>query len=121
VIAFLEERLSILREKEKQLVANPILAKSLGRAADRLEDLIEVTRTTAARADQRLEGALLRIEQMILDGIEDSLPEEEKKKAVKEAQKQLKSYRDGMGRRSTNRPCVTISPRIVVSDLRFRD
>lgn len=97
VIAFLEERLEILKERSRNYSDARELHEAFGRAVSRLEDLICDLRLSGARADQRLESALLRIEQLILDGIDQTLTREEKKLALKEAQKQLKSYRDAMG------------------------
>lgn len=96
-IAFLEERLEILRERERRYASTRELSEALGRASARLQALIHDLRTSAVVADQGLESALVRIEQLILDGIDQTLTRDEKKLALKEAQKQLKSYRDAMG------------------------
>ena len=97
VIAFLDERLEILRERHMEYSITPGLGEALGRAIARLEDLIRDVKSSNAPADQGIERALLRIEELILDGIEQSLSEEERKLALKEAQKKLKVYREAMG------------------------
>jgi hypothetical protein len=97
VIAFLEERLGLLKERQTRYATQAELAEAIGRAVSRLEDLLRDLKSTAQTADQKVEGALLRLEQLILDGIDQTLTRDEKKIALKEAQGQLKSYRDAMG------------------------
>lgn len=96
VVEYLEERFAALKAKHNEYSANEALAQSLARAIARLEDLIGSLKASGASPDEQLERALTRIEQLILDGLHTSLSDDEKKAARREAQKQLKNYREGM-------------------------
>lgn len=96
VVTYLDERLASLKTKYDEYSASEALAQSLARAIARLEDLIGSLKASGASPDEQLEGALTRIEQLILDGLHASLSDDEKKAARREAQRQLKNYRDGM-------------------------
>ncbi|MEP7272412.1 MAG: hypothetical protein ABI882_12995, partial [Acidobacteriota bacterium] len=60
-------------------------------------DLIGALRSHALTPDERLESAITRIEEMILEGLEAECAPDDLKKMRRDAERQLKNYREGMG------------------------
>ena len=97
VIAYLTERCEAIERLRDNSVDRYNLAETFARAARRLRDLIEGLAATGVVAPERLESDLTRTEELILEGLRESTAADELNRMQRDAQKQLKNYKEGMG------------------------
>jgi hypothetical protein len=97
VIAYLTERCEAIERLRENSVDRYNLAETFARAARRLRDLIEGLKATGVVAPERLESDLTRTEELILEGLRESTAADELNRMQRDAQKQLKNYKEGMG------------------------
>jgi hypothetical protein len=97
VIAYLTERCEAIERLRENSVDRYNLSETFARAARRLRDLIEGLKATGVVAPERLESDLTRTEELILEGLRESTAADELNRMQRDAQKQLKNYKEGMG------------------------
>jgi hypothetical protein len=95
---FLRERQSALEELSRACADDWPLAETFARAAMRLRQLLDETQTAARVDTEALEQDLTITEEFLLDGLKQSLGAEALTKLEKEAHKQLRSFREKMGK-----------------------
>jgi hypothetical protein len=97
VVNYLSERCELLRARAENRHETQLMTETFARAVNRLEELIGNLTSRRMIPDQRLESALLRIEELLLEGIEASFSQTDLKRMRRQAEKELKRYREGMG------------------------
>ena len=97
VIAYLTERCKTIEKLREDSVDRFNLAETFARAAQRLRDLIEGLIATGVVSPERLESDLTRTEELILEGLRENISTDELNRLRRDAQKQLKNYKEGMG------------------------
>ncbi len=97
VVDYLSERCEMLRAHAENRHETQAMTETFARAVARLEELVANLTSRRMIPDQHLESALTTIEELVLEGIEASFSEADLKKMRRQAEKQLKSYREGMG------------------------
>lgn len=97
VVDYLTERCEMLRARAENAAETQTMTETFARAVMRLEELIANLTSRRMIPDQQLESALIRIEELLLEGLEASFSEADLKKMRRQAEKELKRYREGMG------------------------
>lgn len=97
IAAYLDERRLALEKLSTQHSGSHILAETFSRSAGRLSDLIKDLVATGLVSGEQLESDLIRVEEIILEGLRASLTADEMTRIQREAARQLKSYKDAMG------------------------
>jgi Xaa-Pro aminopeptidase len=94
--AYLDERRSELDALARSSENHPQLAESFDRAATRLDGIIAVIRQTGEAMLERLEEELMEIETWLLESMRRSVTPDELSGLRREAESQLKGYKQGM-------------------------
>ena len=103
LLEFLRERQAALESLSQTCANDWPLAETFARAATRLRQLLDEAQTVARVDTEALEQDLTIIEEFLLDGLKQSLGAEALAKLEKEAHKQLRSFREKMGKEKYRR------------------
>jgi hypothetical protein len=98
LVEFLRERQSALASLSQTHTDDWPLAESFARTAARLQQLLNEVQTAAHVDTEALEQDLTITEELILDGLKQSLGAEGMAALEKEAHKQLRAFREKMGK-----------------------
>ncbi|MDQ3009229.1 MAG: hypothetical protein M3X11_00790, partial [Acidobacteriota bacterium] len=93
----LRERLETIKRLAERHNAVEALTETFERVTLRLEQIIEDVRTVGILSPEGLETDLTMIEEVILDGLKDSLGPEQLKEIRQEGHQKLRSYKKSMG------------------------
>ncbi|MBL8186366.1 MAG: hypothetical protein JNK38_00075 [Acidobacteria bacterium] len=95
---YLTERLETLTRIASRQTSADSLRETLERVVMRLEQIIEDLRTARTISPEDLETDLTMIEEVILDGLRESISEEQLKEIEQEGDRKLRTYKKSMGR-----------------------
>jgi hypothetical protein len=96
IIDFLTEQRDVFDQLSSAYASDPALYETFSRVIMRLEQIIEDLAAAKLISSEELEIDLTMIEEVILDGLKETVGPEKLKEIRKEAKQQLKAYRQSM-------------------------